>query len=133
MKVAVITGASRGIGAGDRGDAHASWCVFGGQRAGHGGESALCLERQRGRRAAVGVVDEAGGDVDYVAAALSDHLLDGQLRDVEEARQVHGGDCGIVAQGVIRERLADEDPRVVVQLVDPPEDGKSIGVGGAKL
>ena len=47
-------------------------------------------------RLAVGVVDQAGGDVDDVAAALGDHLRDRPLGDVEEPGQVHGGHRGVV-------------------------------------
>ena len=72
-------------------------------------------------RSLLGVVDEAGGDVDDVAAALVDHLPDRALGDVEEPGQVHGGDRGVVVGRVIREGLADEDPGVVDQAVDPSE------------
>ena len=58
----------------DRVDPHATCCVFNGQRAGHGSQSALGEGRQRRGTLAVGVVGEAGGDVDDVAAALGDHL-----------------------------------------------------------
>ena len=53
--------------------------------------------------------------------ALGDHLPDRALRDVEEPGQVHGGDGGIVLGGVVGEGLADVDPRVVDQAVDPSE------------
>jgi hypothetical protein len=70
---------------------------------------------------AVWAVDDAGGDVDDVAAALVDHLPDRALGDVEEPGEVHGGDRGVVVGRVVREGLADEDPRVVDQAVDPSE------------
>ena len=38
------------------------------------------------------LVDEAGRDVDDVAAALGEHLPDGALGDVEEPGEVHAGD-----------------------------------------
>ena len=56
-----------------------------------------------------------------MAASLGDHLPDRALGDVKEPGQVHGGDRGEVLQGVVGERLADEDPRVVDQSVDAPE------------
>jgi hypothetical protein len=40
---------------------------------------------------------------------------------VEEPGEVHGGDRGIVVQCVLREGLADVDPGVVDQAVDPSE------------
>ena len=44
--------------------------------------------RERGAPLAVGVVDQARGHVDDMAAALGDHLRDHALRDVDEsARQ----------------------------------------------
>ena len=71
----------------------------------------LVRDCQRRGPGAVGVVDEAGADVDDVAAALGDHLPDDALGDVEEPGQVHGGDRGKVAEGVVGEGLADEDAR----------------------
>jgi hypothetical protein len=41
--------------------------------------------------------------------------------NVEEPGQVHGGDGGIVVGCVVGEGLADVDPRVVDQGVDPSE------------
>jgi hypothetical protein len=67
------------------------------------------------------VIDEARGDVDDVSAALLRHLADDALRQVEEAIQVHGRHIGEVGVGVVQERLADEDPRIVDQRVDAPE------------
>jgi hypothetical protein len=40
---------------------------------------------------------------------------------VEEAAQVHRGHHLVVCARVVGERLADEDPGVVDQRVDPPE------------
>ena len=51
----------------------------------------------------------------------SDHLPDRALGDVEETGQVHRGDRGEVVGRVLGERLADEDPGVVDQAVDPSE------------
>ena len=56
-----------------------------------------------------------------MAAALVDHLPNRALGDVEEPGQVHGRDRGVVVGRVVREGLADEDPRVVDQAVDPSE------------
>jgi hypothetical protein len=67
------------------------------------------------------VVDEAGAHIDDMAAALADHLPDNALSDVEEPGEIHGGDRGIVVWRVVGERLADEDPGVIDQAVDPPE------------
>ena len=60
----------------------------------------LVRDGQRGGPPAVGVVDEAGADVDDVAAALCDHLPDRALGDVEEPGQVDGGDRGVVVDCV---------------------------------
>ena len=56
-----------------------------------------------------------------MAVALGEHLPNGALGDVEEAGQVHGSDREIVVECVVREWLADEDPCVVDQGVDPSE------------
>jgi hypothetical protein len=56
-----------------------------------------------------------------VAAALVDHLPERALGDVEEPAEVHSGDRVEVVGRVVREGLADEDPRVVDQAVDPSE------------
>src|SRR5438132_12589916 len=77
--------------------------------------------RQRGGCLTVGVVDEAGGDVDDVTAPLGDHLADGALGDVEEPGQVDGSDRCIVLECVFREGLSDEYPCIVDQVVDPSE------------
>ncbi len=67
------------------------------------------------------MVDEAGRDVDDVAAALRDHLCYRALGDVEETGQVHRGHHVVVGARVVGERLADEGPGVVDQRVDPRE------------
>ncbi len=107
-------------------DADAARGVLDGQRPGGGLEAALGQRGQHGRDARVGVVDQAGGDVDDVAAALGEHVLDGELGDVEEAVEVHRGHGGVVVGGVVGERLGDEDACVVDQGVDPAEpfDGR---------
>jgi len=46
---------------------------------------------------------------------------DRALGDVEEPGEVHGGDRRVVVGRVVREGLADEEPGVVDQAVDPPE------------
>ena len=69
----------------------------------------------------VGVIDQAGRDLDDVAAALLLHLGDGELGDVEEARDVDADHGRIVFGGVLRERLGDEDAGVVDQRVDAAE------------
>ena len=105
----------------DRVDAHAARRVLDRQRPGHGDEPALGERRERGGSRGVGVVDEARGDVDDVAAALGDHLRDRALGDVEEPGEVDGGDRVVVVERVLGERLADVDPGVVDQGVDPAE------------
>ena len=66
------------------------------------------------------MIDEARGDVDDVSAALLRHVTDDALREVEEATRVHGRHrCEVV--GVLQERFANEDPRVVDQRVDAAE------------
>jgi hypothetical protein len=67
------------------------------------------------------MVDEAGRDVDDVAAALYEHLLDCALGDVEETGEVDGNNGVEVVWWVVGERLADEDAGVADQRVDPPE------------
>ena len=62
--------------------------VFDRKRLGRGVQAALGQRRQHRRHARIGVVDQAGRDLHDVAAALLLHLGDGELRDVEEARDV---------------------------------------------
>src|SRR5690349_6205434 len=62
---------------------------------------------------AVGVVDEARGDVHHVPAALVDHLRDRELGDVEEPGQIYACDRGVVGERVLREGLTEIDPSVV--------------------
>src|SRR3954451_9000500 len=69
----------------------------------------------------VGVVDQAGADVDDVPVALEEHRTDRALGDVEEAGQIYGGDGGEVIGRVLVERLADEEARVVYETVDSAE------------
>ena len=71
----------------------------------------LVSDASADRAGAVGVVDQAGGDVDDVAAALGEHLSDDGLGDVEEPGQVHRSDGGVVIERVVGEGLADEDAR----------------------
>ena len=52
---------------------------------------------------------------------LGDHLSNDGLSDVEEPGQVHGHHRRVVVRRVVDERLADEDPGVVDQGVDPSE------------
>src|SRR4051794_26928526 len=54
------------------------------QRAGDGGKSALCQCGERGGRLAVGVVDQAGAEIDDVPVALEEHGANRALGDVEE-------------------------------------------------
>lgn len=67
------------------------------------------------------MVDQAGGELDDVAAALAEHLLDGELGDAEEAGQVDTGHRVVVGLGVVGERLGDENAGVVDQGVDAAE------------
>ena len=69
----------------------------------------------------IGVVDQAGGDVDDVPAALRQHRRDGALGELEEPAQVDPEDQVVVVGGVLGERLGDEDAGVVDQRVDPAE------------
>ena len=95
--------------------------VLDGEGPGHGRQPALGEHRQRGGAPAVGVIDEAGGDVDDMAASLAGHVPNDGLGDVEEAGQVHAGDGEIFVHRVVRERFADEHPRIVDEGVDPSE------------
>jgi hypothetical protein len=72
------------------------------------------------------VVDQAGADVDYVPAALADHLSDGVLGDVKKAGQVHGRSLGVVGGSVFGEGLADIDAGVIDEGVDPTEPCQSL-------
>jgi hypothetical protein len=67
------------------------------------------------------MVDEARGDVDDVTASPAHHLRDHALGDVEEPGQVHRGGREVVLRRVLGEGLADVEPRVVDQGVDPTE------------
>ena len=95
--------------------------VFDCERTGDGVQPALGQRGERRRPGAVGVIDEAGADVDDVAAALGDHLPDRALGDVEEPGEVDGGDRFEVLGRVLGERLADIDARAVDQAVDAAE------------
>lgn len=67
------------------------------------------------------MIDQAGRDLDDVAAALVEHLLDRQLGDAEEAAQVDAGNRVVVLLRVLGERFADEDTGIVDQRVDTAE------------
>jgi hypothetical protein len=62
------------------------------------------------------VVNEAGGDVDDVAAPLADHLPNDALGHVEEPGQVYGSHRCVVVGRVFHERLADEGPALLTRL-----------------
>jgi hypothetical protein len=53
-----------------------------------------------------------------VAAALGEHLLDGELGDAEKAGEVGAREGGVVIQGVFGEGLGEEDARVVDEGID---------------
>ena len=95
--------------------------VLNGQRARHGGQAALGEGRQGGGPLAVGIVHQAGADVDDMAAALRHHLDDDALGQMEEPGQVHRGHQDVVVKCVLSEGLADEHPHVVDQAVDSSE------------
>jgi hypothetical protein len=82
----------------------------------------LVRRSKSGGSLAIGVVDEAGGDVDDMAAPLLDHVWDDALSDVEEPHHVHIGDGHEVVERVIRKRFADEDAGIVDQGVDVRSD-----------
>jgi hypothetical protein len=69
----------------------------------------------------VGVVNQAGADIDDVPVALEEHRANRALGDVEEAGQIYGGDGGEVVGRVLVERLADEEARIVYETVDSAE------------
>src|SRR3954471_1315863 len=54
------------------------------------------------------------------------NISDAELRDVEEAGQVHGDDRRVVIGCVVREGLADEAARVVDQSVDQAETAERL-------
>ena len=116
-------------------DANAAGGVLDRQRLGSGLHAALGQRRQHRRNVGVGVVDQAGGDVDDVAAALSEHVRDGQLGHAEEPGQVHSDRGGELVLRVVGEGLGDEDPGVIDQGVYAAEalDGRvddAVGGGG---
>src|SRR6266513_2171031 len=82
------------------------------QRAGYGHQSAFSQGGKRGWSVAVGVVDEARGDIHDMAAALVDHPRDRQLGDVKEPGQIYARDRGEVGERVLREGLTEVDPGV---------------------
>lgn len=95
--------------------------VLNGQGFGRRVQTTLGQRRQYRRYPVDGVVRQAGGDVDDVAATLFFHLGDRELGDVEEAIQVHRQHSGVVFLGVGGERFGDEDSGVVDQGVDAAE------------
>src|SRR3954468_7396203 len=102
-------------------DADATGGVLDGEGLGGGLHTALGQRGQHGRDPGVRVVDQAGGDVDDVAAALGEQVRDGPLGEVEDAGDVDTRHGGVVLGGVLGERLGDEDARVVDHGVDAPE------------
>jgi hypothetical protein len=89
------------------------------KRAGGRNETPLGQDGQRRWSAAIGMFDKRRRNIDHVPAALVEHVLDGSRRDVKETSEVDGDQGVEVLEGVIREGLADVDPRVVDQSVDP--------------
>jgi hypothetical protein len=69
----------------------------------------------------VGVLNQAGTDIDDVPGALEEHRANRALGHVEEAGQIYAGDGGEVVGRVLVERLADEEPGIVYESVDSPE------------
>jgi hypothetical protein len=56
-----------------------------------------------------------------MAGTLTDHLSDDALGDVKEPGQVYRRYRPVVVDGVVGERLADENAGVVDQAVNPAE------------
>jgi hypothetical protein len=110
----------------DRVHANAALCVLNSKRSGRRGETTLGQGRQHRGHIRIRVVDEAGGDLDNVAAALLLHLGDGELGGVEEAREIDPKDIGVVGLGVLGEGLCNEDACIVDQRVDAPEPRDSL-------
>src|SRR5262249_2231879 len=76
-----------------------------------------------------GVGSECGGDGgDAAAGLLREHLLDGELCDVEEAFEVGGDEGAEVFGGVVGEGLGEED----AGIVDEDVDGTEAGEGGVE-
>jgi hypothetical protein len=103
--------------------ADAALGVFDRERLGGGVEAALGQRRQHGRHAIDGVIDQAGGDLHDVAAALLLHFRNRQLGDAEEAGEVDAERAGEIGLAVLGERFCDEDAGVVDQRVDAAEPG----------
>src|SRR5581483_4483525 len=100
--------------------------VFDRQRTAGRHESAFGQGGERGWPGVVRLVDEGCRDVDNVAATPRDHLLDGELGEVEEPGQVDSRDLSELLDGVLREWLAEVDPSVVDQRVDPAKAIESL-------
>jgi hypothetical protein len=84
--------------------------VFDRERSCHRVETAFC-ERGKGRWASrVGMVDEAGRDIDDMSGALPRHFSDCGLPDVEEADQVDGKHVAQVGVRVVGEPLTENRP-----------------------
>ena len=64
--------------------------TFDRERFRHRAETALCQRRKGGWASRIGVIDEAGRDIDDMSGALPRHFSDCGLGDVEEAGQIDG-------------------------------------------
>ena len=73
------------------------------------------------------MVNQAGGDLHDVAAALFLHLGDGELRHMEKSGDVDAKNRRVVGLGVLGEGLGDEDAGVVDERVDAPEPRHALG------
>ena len=69
------------------------------------------------------MVDQAGGDLHDVAAALFLHFRNRQLGDAEEAGKVDPERAGEIGLAVLGEWFCDEDAGVVDQRIDAAEPG----------
>lgn len=75
----------------------------------------------------IGLVGQARGDLDDMAAALLLHFGNGQSGDVKETSCVDGHDGSVVGVAVLGEGLGDEDARVVDERIDTAESGHAFG------
>jgi len=74
-----------------------------------------------------GVIDQAGGDLHDVAAALLLHFRNRQLGNAEESGEVDAERAGEIGLALLGERFGDEDAGVVDQRVDTAEPGQAVG------
>jgi hypothetical protein len=98
--------------------ANAAFGVLDRQRLGGGVEAALGQRRRHGRYAIDGVIDQAGGDLHDVAAAMLFLFRNRQLGEAEEAGEVDAQRAGEIDQ--VAEEVRNGELEVVLAGSEPP-------------